>query len=262
MEQRQTIAFPKPGRALKGVMAFLGLLWVALAVGMNWVGMGPSVFGWFTGSSDQVFSGQFWRLLTAAMVHSPNAPGQIIFTLLGLYFLGCSLEERWGGRRMLMFLAASASFAYLMQAIFGSLISQLQQPVWFGGLGMVEAVAVAWALSFRERQVRLFFILPVTGNMLLGFIFVMSVLNVIAVQAPPEGLVTPFGGMLAGYLFGDTSPLRRLYLQWRFKQLQAQSEALRGASTVSARRRAAGLRVIKGGADDDDEPPPDKRYLN
>jgi len=261
MEQRQTITFPKPGRALKGVMAFLALLWVVMAVALNWVGMGPEVLGWFTGSSTQVFSGQVWRLLTAALIHSPNAPSHILFTLLGLYFLGCTLEERWGGRRMLFFLGATSTFAYLMQAIFGGLIGQLHQPVWFGGLGMVEAVAVAWALSARDRQVRLFFVLPVTGNMLLGFIFIMSVLNVIAVHAPPEGLVTPFGGMLGGYLFGETSPLRRFYLQWRFKQLQSQSEALRGASTTSARRRASGLRVIKGGADDDDSPP-DKRWLN
>jgi len=45
----------------------------------------------------------------------------------------------------------------------------------------------------------------------------MSVLNVIALQAPTEGLVTPFGGHAGGYLFGDVSPLRRYWLKLRLK---------------------------------------------
>ena len=95
---------------------------------------------------------------------------------------------------------------------------------------------------------------------MLVFIFVASVFNVFAMKAPSEGLVTPFGGMLAGYLFGDVSPLRRVWLKIRLKQIQRETAALRKQPPKS---RAAGtLRVIKGGADDDDKPPKDKKYLN
>jgi hypothetical protein len=141
----------------------------------------------------------------------------------------------------------------------GALAPSVGQQVFFGGLGMVEAVAVAWALAHRGSTVRLFFVLPVTGTMLLAFIFVISVLNVIAKRAPPEGLITPFGGMLAGYLFSDFSPLRRYYLQLRFKRLQAQSAALRGVPTSRSRAAGPSLRVIPGGQK---EPPKDKRWLN
>jgi membrane associated rhomboid family serine protease len=192
------------------------------------------------------------------LIHDPGDPGHLLVTLLGLYFLGPTLEDRWGPKKMLFFLFGSAALAFALQVIVGTLIPRLANPMWFGGLGMVEAVAVAWALNNRNATVRLFFVLPVSGTMLLVFIFGMSVLNVIAMRAPAEGLITPFGGMLAGYLFSDVSPLRRYWLKLRLKRLQAETAALR--STSAQRRRAdPPLRVIKGGGDD---PPKDKRYLN
>jgi hypothetical protein len=83
----------------------------------------------------------------------------------------------------------------------------------------------------------------------------MNFLYILANELRREGLVTPFGGMLAGYLLADGSPLRRFYLQWRFRKLQAQSESLRGVRAAVVRDKKpnpAGLRVIKGGKTDKD----------
>jgi hypothetical protein len=127
---------------------------------------------------------------------------------------------------------------------------------------MTEAVLVAWALANRNSTVRMFFLIPISGTMLLVFVLLLSVLNVLALRAPTEGLVTPFGGMLAGWLFGDGSPLRRLYLKMRLKQIQAETTALRAQSAARARRAAGpSLRVVEGGSGRS-TPPKDKRYLN
>src|SRR5262249_43090378 len=148
-----------------------------------------------------ILRGQIWRLVSPVFIHVPQGNiGHILTTLLGLYFLGPTLEERWGPRRFLLFLAGSAAFAFTCQVVLGLAIPKLAHEQFFGGLGMVDAVAVAWALQSRNQVVRLFFVLPVTGTMLIGFIFLISVLYVIAQSALPEGLVTPFGGMLAAYL--------------------------------------------------------------
>jgi membrane associated rhomboid family serine protease len=213
----------------------------------------------FVGLSEAVLHGQVWRLFTAPLLHSPDDPWHFLTTVLGLYFLGASLEERWGGRRMLAFLFGSAVFAFALQVAVGALLPAVARAEFYGGLGMVEAIAVAWALAHRSATVRLFFVLPVTGTMLLVFIFGMSALNVIAMRSPPEGLVTPFGGMLAGYLFGDYSPLRRFFLRMRFRQLQAESVALRRVPAARSRASGPSLRVITGGQK---EPPKDKRFLN
>jgi membrane associated rhomboid family serine protease len=255
--EQLSMRFPRPGRALIIMMVAVACIWVMFALGLNWAGASGGVLAPFVGDASKVLHGQIWRLVTAALIHHPNDPWHMLVTVMGLYFLGTSLEERWGARRMLLFLFGSAAFAFALQVAVGALVPRVNQPAFFGGLGMIEAVAVAWALAHRNATVRLFFVLPVSGTMLLVFIFVMSVLNVLAVRAPPEGLITPFGGMLAGWLFGDFSPLRRFYLRIRFKQLQAQSAALRRVSTTP-RRSGPSLRVIPGGQKD----PKDKRWLN
>ncbi len=251
---------PKPGKVLLGAMLIIGCAWVVMAVGFNYGGVDPGIIAPFVGNPDQILHGQIWRLVTPALIHTWSghaAPSHILTTLLGLYFLAPSLEDRWGSRRMVTFLLGSIAFAYACEVLAGLIVPQLKQELFYGGLGMIEAIAVAWALQNRDQTVNLFFVLPITGTMLLGFIFLMSVLNVLANAHPAEGLVTPFGGMLAGYVLGDSSPLRAFYLKLKLRRLKAQTEAMRRAPP---KHRAGGpaLRVIHGTK----EPPKDKRYLN
>jgi len=270
-----SFAFPRPGKAVIGMMVVTVGIWIIYAVSFNWAEWGEGPLGLLLGSTPHLFQGQIWRLVTAPFVHFTRGGAgvsHLLTTLMVLYFFGPSMEDRWGPRKLIVFMVGSAAFAFLLQAVVALFIPKLDggitlgsgmrigPGVWFGGLGMIEALSVAWALSSRGQTVRLFFLIPITGTMLLIFIFAMSVLNVLALTEKFEGLVTPFGGMLAGYLFGDASPLRRLWLKLRLKQIQRETAALR----TQPRKRAAasGLRVIKGGVDDDDKPPKDKKYLN
>jgi membrane associated rhomboid family serine protease len=183
-------------------------------------------------------------------------------TLLGLYFLGPSLEERWGGRRFARFLLFSGLFAYAFQmlvelALPASIGARLVGEYWFGAMPVVEAIAIAWALSFRGQTVRLFFVLPVSSTGLIVFVVGMSVMVLIAAAQSPSGLIAPFGGMIAGYLWGGStpSPLRRAWLKLRLAQLDA--EALREAESRRKRIARSGLQVLPGGrrrgSDPDDD---------
>lgn len=252
--------FPKPGKAVLTAMVLVGCIWVMLAVAINYGGVSSSVILPFVGDASAILHGQIWRLFTAALIHLPSgegAVGHIVTTLIGLYFLAPTLEDRWGAKRMALFLLGSAAFGFLCQTLVGLVVPKLAQPMFFGGIGVIEAVAIAWAVQNRHQQVQLFFVLPVTGTMLIAFVVGISVLRVIAQSGTPEGLVTPFGGMLAGWLLSDASPLRRPYLEWKLRRLKSQTAALR---TAPAKRRAGGpsLRVIEGEA----KPPKDRRFLN
>lgn len=260
MQQTQaSFGFPRPGRALIGVLVTLACVWVMVAAAVNWGGVSPAFLQLLVGDTGAVLSGQIWRLLTAALIHVPTGGiGHLLFNLFGLYIFGATLEDRWGGKRFIGFLVGSAVFAFALQTVASAFIPSLGIR-WFGSLGMVEASVVAWALQNRHATVRLFFVLPVTGTMLIGFTFVMSVLAVIGMSGVPEGLATPFGGMLAGYLFGDLSPLRRFWLKFKLKRIQAETAAMQAARKSATRRAASDFRVIPGGKG---EPPKDKRYLN
>lgn len=260
MREAVTFNLPKPRRAVIAFMVLFGAVWLFFAAGINWVKAGTSVFDVLVGS-DAILHGEVWRLATTWLLHQPSGPGSVghlITVLLGLYFLAPSIEERWGGKRFAMFVVASGVFAAACQVLLGQLITQLHAGVFFGALGVVDAIAVAWGLSFRNQQVRLFFVLPITGIGLVAITFAMNVLYIIGLDERfREGLVTPFAGMFAGYLFGDSSPLRRLWLKARLKRLESQKT---GLSAAPAARSRAKLRVIEGGRHDED--PPKKEWLN
>jgi len=260
MQEQLTFGLPKPGKALIGVMVFLGAVWLMFAVGLNWAGADGTVFSWLVGS-DEIFHGQVWRLFTNFLVHQPTGPGSvshILMTIAGLYFLGTSLETKMGPRGFLTFLYLSGLFASVMQLVVGAIIPQLHTSPFYGGIALVDAVAVGWALAFKNQQVRLFFVLPISGRGLILFVLAINILYIVGLDSTNhEGLVTPFGGMLAGWLFGVESPLRRFYLQWRFKRLQAKSQALRGVRT----QNLPNLRVIRGGGSSGGSKP-DKSMMN
>jgi membrane associated rhomboid family serine protease len=243
--------FPRPGRALKGVMIALFAIWLLFAIGMNWVGVPESTFTAFLGSTEGVLHGQIWRLFTAPLIHPPSV-WAILFVLIGFYFLTPSLEESWGGPRLLRFLLGSALFAYLFQIGFQlilpqSLAQKLVPPYWYGSMPVLEAVAIAFALTFKGRTVRLWFVLPVSSRGLILFIVGISVLYLITLEVPSSGLIAPFGGMIAGWLFGGgtPSPARKAWLRIRLARLER--EAVRERGQRKRRVERSGLRVIEGG---------------
>lgn len=250
-------ALPRPSKALITVLIALLALWAMFAVAINWRDASRELFDVFCGSAPAILHGQVWRLFTAPLMHEPADAGHILFTLLGIYFLSPSLEQKWGSARFVRFVFFSAWIAYLVQllvllALPRTLTQRMTDAYWYGALPAVDAIAVAWALSFKDQTVRLMFVLPVTGRGMLIFVGAMNVVYLIVAKGGPSGLIAPFGGMFAGWLLGGgtPSPLRRAYLQLRLARLDG--EMRRGDKARSQRIQASGLRVIRGGHDDAD----------
>src|SRR4051812_6843670 len=102
-------ALPRPGKAVGGTMIAVTVLWVALAIGVNWASAGISVVQFLAGSTPGVFRGEIWRLFTAPFLHDLQQPMHLVTTLLGLFFLAPTLESQWGPRRMLFFIIGSGA---------------------------------------------------------------------------------------------------------------------------------------------------------
>jgi hypothetical protein len=158
------------------------------------------------------------------------------------------------------------AFQMLVELALPATVGQKLVPTfWFGAEPAVSAATIAWALTFRGRTVNLMFVIPVTARGLMIFVILLQVMYVIANVEVPEGKIAPFGGMLAGYLFGSgsPSPMRRAWLKLRLAQLDA--EARREADARKKRVAKSGLQVLEGGRSpesDDDEKKPPGGWLN
>ncbi len=260
MQETLAVRFPRPKGALLWLMVAIGCLWVLFAAAINWAGAAsaPELFGMLSGSSEKVASGQLWRLITAALLHHPSTPSHALVVLMMLFFFGASLDDAWGQKRLMLFFAGSAAIAFGLQTVAGLIVPSIAGGSWFGGMVLADAATVAWAFQNRGQTVRLFFVLPMRPLVMVGLLAGWHVLLLIAKSPSPEGLVAPFGAMLAGWLLCDASPLRRYFLKKRLRRMQREIDALRPGAR-QAIRRATGpeLRVIRGGNDD-----PDKRVLH
>jgi membrane associated rhomboid family serine protease len=273
--QALTMAFPKPGRALWTVLIAMGVLGVFSALLATWVPGGEAVFATLALERAVAFT-QPWRLFTSGLLTSPNQWSHLFFSLIGLYFLGAPLERRWGAFRFVRFLAIAVLFGNLATLAVDALPvlsqSRFHPELVFGPAAAIAAVAVGWALEYPESNVNLFFFVPVRGKVLLWITLGFCVLDLVYPAGLQEGVVAPFGGVVAGLLFGGTpSRGRRAWLRVRLTLLRRRSVGLGSEDLLAPRtprRPRPGvppLRVVPGGLEEvlkKRTPPKDKRYLN
>jgi membrane associated rhomboid family serine protease len=271
-----SFAFPRPGPALwaiLGAMAGLGIFTAFLA---TWVPGGEQVFLALECNLRRAFH-EPWRLLTSGLLTSPAQWSHLLYSLAGVYFLGSTLEGRWGGWRFARFFAIAILFGNLATIAADAVMPPDTQARFhpehvFGPTAAITAIAVAWSREFHDSTVNLFFVLPVRANTLLWMTIGFCVLDLVYPAGLPEGVVAPFGGVVAGLLFGGSPSLARttwLRLRLAFLRRRASSVFVDDVLTPKAKRRpragAPALRVVGGGIDDvlkKRTPPKDKRFLN
>jgi membrane associated rhomboid family serine protease len=273
-ERVQLGGFPRPGPALKFVLGLVAFTSLATALAQNWGGgTGTEIIALLPCSPELVRQGQVWRLATSGIL--TVGLSQVIFSLIGLYFLSPDLEKTMGKWRFLRFLVLSVIFGNVL-AIAADAVAPLSLAIFhpahalFGPGAAITATAIAWAKANAKLQVRLFFILPVTGKQLYYATIGFCLLGLVYFADVPEGVVTPFGGILTGIFFaGNPSPARALYLRTKLVFLRRQKGHVSAASLLEGgtkKKKSGGpeLRVVLGGLEDKlkDQPPKDKRYLN
>ena len=273
-DSQVSFALPRIGPALRGVLIAIGVMGILQAILVAYVPSGQEYFLALACIKEKVLHGQVWRLVTAGLLTSPSSMGHLIFTLIGLYFLSPELEKAWGPWRFLRFLAISVvmgfAFTIGLDVISGSGgPAFFHPPFTFGAGAAITAVAIAWSQMHRDRQVQLFFFLPMSGKILFWVTVGFAALGLVYPSSVPEGAFAPFAGIITGILLGGTpSVLRRAYLQAKLVVLRRQGAAANVQPLLRAerpRRAAPPLRVVKGGIIEDDEkkqPPKDKRFLN
>ncbi|MFO0614079.1 MAG: rhomboid family intramembrane serine protease [Polyangiaceae bacterium] len=253
MEQQAapTFSLPRPRAVMIGLLATMFVGWAVMASLAKW-GQDLRPFDLLVGKPEALFS-EPWRIFTNPFVHDYRSLAHVATNLVFFYFMATPLEERWKKGRFLGSMLASAWIASFVELLLERYVPWFRtNSVVFGSIAMTNAACVAWAVQLRGAQVRLYGALPMSSTALLVLIVVMNVISVLA-GGRFEGTTTPFVAMGLGFLLSDMSPLRRLYLQARYRRLAQQSARLH----VEREGRAA-LRVIQGGA----SKKPDRSMMN
>jgi len=141
--------------------------------------------------------GQPWRLLTYQFLHAD--PWHIFGNMLGLFFLGPSLERFWGSRRFVLFYlgcGVAGGLTYILLATLGWLSAGLM----VGASGAVLGIVAACAVLFPHFTL-VYFIFPVPIRILAVGLMLIYTINVLVGvgQGGAGGDAAHIGGMLAGF---------------------------------------------------------------
>lgn len=179
-----------------------------------------------------------WQIATYAWLHDLLSPSHVLFNMLGLFFLGPTLERRWGGRAFLSFYLWSSVIAAVVSLILAWLVPSVFSFPVVGASGGTMAVLAAFSLVMPEATLLLFFILPVQAKWILWMAVIMDTMAFVSGSA--IAWHTHMGGVLAAWLLITGNWRPRLALdRMRLKALKAR------------RKPGPKLTVIPGGRGDD-----------
>jgi membrane associated rhomboid family serine protease len=185
---------------------------------------------------EPVLRGEVWRLLTWAPLEL--SPFGLVFGCLLLYFIGPDLVRRWGVRRFYANFFGGAIVVGALTCLVGRFLwPEAARLPYLGLWPMNEALLIAWASLFRDRQILVMFALPTAGRNLIALTIaitvVMAALNGFALFLPH------FLAELAALAYMDVIPVRSSIARARLALFQQRY-----------RRRTAKLTRV-----DRDEPP-------
>lgn len=164
MARRRTVELPRFFTFGGRIPAAVGLLLALMLVATVWGWMTRSLIDWARLAPVAILRGQVWRFVTWPFFQ--DDPFTLLFGGFMLWTLGQQLSYAWSEQRLL-----ARFFGYTVGAALGTtLLAFVWEPAsWVTHAGVwpvVNALLVAWAMLFPDRQVNIWGVLPLTGKML------------------------------------------------------------------------------------------------
>lgn len=196
-----------------------------------------------------IFDFNIWQLFTYMFLHTYNA-SHIVFNMLMLWFLGVSLEERWGRRFFLSYYLGTGVGAAIFYCI-GNWIYYwfrpgetmgLVVPV-MGASGAVFGLLLAYGKIFGDRTIYAFMVFPMKAKyfvMLLGAIEFSNLLTS-DVSGGDVAYLAHLGGLASGFIM--------LWIIGRWQRVKWNQKL---------KKRTTGLKLVVDNEKDKKEP----RYWN
>ncbi len=187
---------------------------------------------------------QPWRVVTIVTYMFVHASFfHILFNMLGLFFFGPPLEERWGSAEFLKF--------YFICGAAGAALSFITPNYAIvGASAAVYGVLVAYAMYWPDNPIYIWGIFPVKAKWLVAFFIGISLFYALTGGAPGVAHFAHLGGAAAAFLYlkSDWGPSPwgpRPAQPRRRSQATVVSREESSGETISIRRRAPRRRPVE-----------------
>jgi len=196
------MSFPKLTPVVKWLLiANIGIFLAAILIKP----LGVFIYTWFELDATSLGRAlQPWRLISYQFLHDPNYFFHIFINMLGLFFLGPTLERHWGSKKFLPFYlgcgVAGALFYYFLVAV-----GFLPAGEMVGASGSILGMLAACAILFPHFVVFIF-IFPVPIRIAAIGLTGVYFLFVVTKGANAGGHAAHLAGMAAGaaYVFSQS----------------------------------------------------------
>ncbi len=208
--------------------------------------LGLLIYEWLSVDSTSLpRSLQLWRLIGYQFLHDPTNPWHLILNMVGLYFLGPTLEHFWHSKKFLYFYlicGAAGGMFYLLLANLGVVHSGLL----VGASGAILGMLAACAILFPQFVV-FFLFFPVPIRVAAIILTLLYILNIFSGTANAGGDVSHLAGMAVGagyaYLWPKFSNRRKQTQygsEWE-KKFRAYSELQKEVDRILAKVNEQGI---------------------
>lgn len=164
-----------------------------------------------------VLAGQVWRLITWPLVE--GEPLALFFACLLLLWFGRDLAYAWGPQRVLAFYFGCAAASALLTVLIGEwLWAEVARRAYLTPWATADALIIAWAARFPQRQVLVMFVVPLGGRHLMYGVLGLTLLD--GLLRGMAGIVPHFLAMGLALLFVRRESWTTTWLRVRYRVLQ------------------------------------------
>jgi membrane associated rhomboid family serine protease len=159
---------------------------------------------------DVIYRFQIWQLVTYMFLH--GGFWHIFFNMFVFWMFGVELEREWGSKEFLKYYLICGIGAGLVNIILTS-----KDPGYIGTVGAsgaIYGVMVAYALYYPDRQILIYFMIPVKVKYFVGFMALISFMSTMNPQSDGIAHAAHLGGIVIGYVY-----LKFGRLKYRLKSL-------------------------------------------
>lgn len=155
---------------------------------------------------DYVFGrGEIWRLVSYMFLHSTDSIFHFFFNMLALWMFGTALEERWGPRRFMACYALFGIGSGLFSLVYLAGPVARFVPI-IGASGAIYGILTAYAVYFPNREILLFFIVPVRAWVMVAGFAVLSLLLAVSEPGGAVAHIIHLGGIVIAFAYLKTGP--------------------------------------------------------